>query len=161
MRSTSRVYINHELPTHMREYSVWTELRFTSTPDPRWFNRYWCLHFSTAPCATAKAVVCCIGNVSYVLPTMHVLVGISAQNKCFPHGLRFTASPERMRPWSRPSLPERDSPYSAEIVCLTIDSLLMSRATLSRRSPRPRLAERKRINIWRNITSSSACYMLI
>lgn len=90
MRSTSRVYINHELPAHMREYSVWTELRFTSTPDPRWFNRYWCLHFSTAPCATAKAVVCCIGNVSYVLPTMHVLVGISAQNKCFPHGLRFT-----------------------------------------------------------------------
>ncbi|KAE8327196.1 hypothetical protein BDV39DRAFT_205327 [Aspergillus sergii] len=32
-----------------------------------------------------------IGNVSYVLPTMHVLFSISAQNKYFPHEVRFAA----------------------------------------------------------------------
>ncbi|KAE8315171.1 hypothetical protein BDV41DRAFT_532055 [Aspergillus transmontanensis] len=32
-----------------------------------------------------------IGNVSYVLPTINVLFGISAQNKYFPHDVRFAA----------------------------------------------------------------------
>ncbi|KAB8224267.1 hypothetical protein BDV33DRAFT_4545 [Aspergillus novoparasiticus] len=98
-----------------------------------------------------------IGNVSYVLPTMHFLFGISAQVKCFPLDVRFAAVARTKEALKQAVTTRKGLAFVGWIVCLMMDSLLMSRATLSRRSPRLRLPERKRIDIWRNINSGSAC----